>query len=102
MYRFCNSKKLNNKTKPPIYALNVHTNPFSFDSGDLVSKTHRKFSVHTTTGKRPVFECIHSGERFRKAPFFGDRRRRICVNERPNRIKMYPFSNENGLVWTVP
>ena len=40
-----------------------------------------------------VFECIHSGERFQKAPFssvFADRRRRISVDERPNRIKKYP------------
>ena len=30
---------------------------------------------------------------------FVDRRRRISVDEMTNRIKKYPFSNENGLVW---
>ena len=61
------------------------------------------FVVHTTTGKWRFRIYIHSGERFRKAPFssvFDDRRRRISVDEWPNRIKKYPFSNENGLVWT--
>ena len=61
------------------------------------------FSPSTLQQENDVFQCIHSGERFRKSPFssvFGDRRRRISVDERPNRIKKYPFSNENGLAWT--
>ena len=61
------------------------------------------FSPSTLQQENSVFESIHSEERFGKAPFssvFGDRRRRISVDERPNRIKKFPFENENGLVWT--
>ena len=48
------------------------------------------FSPSTLQQENGVFESIHSGERFRKAPFssvFGDRRRRISADEKSNYIK---------------
>ena len=48
------------------------------------------FSPSTQQQENGVFESIHSGERFRKAPFssvFGDRRRRISADEKSNYIK---------------
>ena len=55
------------------------------------------FAVHTTTGKRR-FWIYPLWRTFSKSIVFGDRRHRISVDERPNRIKKYLFSNE--LVWT--
>ena len=59
------------------------------------------FTVHTTTGKQDLRMYPHWSA-FSQSCVFGDRRRWISVEGRPNCIKKYPFSNENGLVWTGP
>ena len=86
-------------TKATSTLIRFRLKTFSFETS--YRKRIERFPS-TLQQENGVFECIHSGERFRKAPFSGDRRRRISVDERPNRIKKYPFSNENGLVWTGP
>ena len=63
----------------------VHTNPFSFEDGDLVSKTHRKFSVHTTTGKRR-FRMYPLWRAFSKSSVFA-----VRTTTGKRRFPMYPL-----------
>ena len=73
------------------------TSPFFSDS--IV------FSVHTRkqrSQKASFSNLLHSGERFRITPVFGDRFRRCSVDDSRIRSKTAPFSFENGLVWTGP
>ena len=63
----------------------VHTNPFSFENGDLVSKTHRKFSVHTTTGKRR-FRMYPLWRAFSKSSVFA-----VHTTTGKRRFPMYPL-----------
>ena len=68
----------------------------------IVADLQVKISKKASKVSRPhynVFKSIHSGECFRKAPFSVTEDDGLCsVDERPNRFKNYPFSNENGLV----
>ena len=65
----------------------------------------RRFHPSTLIRKASVFESLHLGRRFRKPPFSWVKVsvfHRISVDDWRKRIQKYPFSNENGLVWTGP
>ena len=101
----------------------VHTNPFSFENGDLVSKTHRKFSVHTTTGKRrfrmyPLWRAFSKSSVFAVHTTTGKRRFEKLRFRRPHynrktafsnvstlesvfeKLRLFSVTEEAGLVWT--
>ena len=50
------------------------------------------FHPSTRQHENGVFKKVHCGERFRKASFFGDRKRRLRVDANPKRIKKDAFS----------
>ena len=54
------------------------------------------YNMKTEFSKISTLESVFENIRFRSP------KTRFSVDGRPKRINKYPFSNENGLVWTGP
>ena len=52
--------------------------------------------------KTSVFVRLYEKPEFLKRCVFGDRLRRMRVDDRPDRRKNLRFQNKNGYVWTGP